>query len=263
MSRPTALITGATGGLGKEFVRLFAKNNINVVLVGRNQQKLAKLQEDITSQYGVQANIITVDFSNSTAAERIINQLRDNHLQIDYLVNNAGLGGQGTFTERTMEEDINMAKVNMIVPTKLMKLLIPQMVKRGRGRVLNVSSSAALIPGPLQAEYYATKAYLTSLSNALWYELKDTGVTVTTLMPGAIDTGFAKAGGLTDTKMFAHGADPQKVAAEGYQAMFAGKINVFAGLSGWQRPFVGLMPLMPKKTVMRFVADQQSNQSSK
>lgn len=109
-----------------------------------------------------------------------------------------------------MDQDINMAKVNMIVPTKLMKLILPQMVKRGQGRILNVSSSAALIPGPLQAEYYATKAYLTSLSNALWYELKDTGVTVTALMPGAMGTGFAKAGGLTNTKMFANGVIRKK-----------------------------------------------------
>ena len=152
-----------------------------------------------------------------------------------------------------------MMKVNMLVPTKLMKLFMPVFVKQGSGRVLNVSSSAAMTPGPLQAEYYATKAYITSLSNAIAYEVKDTGVTVTTLMPGAIDTGFAQAGGLTQTKLFAHGADPVEVAKKGYDAMLKGKLNVFAGLSRSQRPFVSLMPVLPKKALMSIVANQQSN----
>lgn len=257
----TALITGATGGLGQEFVKLFAGSGNNIVLVGRNSKKLMNLKKNVESKYSVQATTIAVDFSDEDAAEQIFDQVKNNNIQIDYLINNAGLGGQGSFVERTMYQDVSMMRVNMLVPTKLMKLFIPKFVQRGTGKVLNVSSSAALIPGPLQAEYYATKAYVTSLSNAISYELKDTGVTITTLMPGAIDTGFAKAGGLTQTKMFAHGASPVDVAQEGYKGMMAGKLNVFAGLSPLQRPFVGLMPLMPKKTIMGFVANQQSNQN--
>lgn len=255
----TALITGATGGLGNEFVKLFANNGHNLVLIGRNPKKLASLKKDIENEYSVKAETIAVDFSDETAAEQIFDQVKQRGIQIDYLVNNAGLGGQGSFIERTMDQDVSMMRVNMLVPTKLMKLFIPEFVKRGSGKVLNVSSSAALIPGPLQAEYYATKAYVTSLSNAIAYEVKDTGVTVTTLMPGAIDTGFAKAGGLTQTKMFAHGANPADVAREGYKGMMNGKLNVFAGLLRMQRPFVGLMPLMPKNAIMGFVASQQSN----
>ena len=255
----TALITGATGGLGNEFVKLFAAQGNNLVLVGRNPKKLESLKANMEKTYQVKADIIAVDFSDETAAEQIYDQVNNLGIQVNYLVNNAGLGGQGSFVDRTMDQDVSMMKVNMLVPTKLMKLFIPEFVKRGSGKVLNVSSSAALIPGPLQAEYYATKAYVTSLSNAIAYEVKDTGVTVTTLMPGAIETGFAKAGGLTDTKMFAHGANPADVAKEGYKAMQAGKLNVFAGLSRMQRPFVGLMPMMPKKTIMGFVAGQQSS----
>lgn len=255
----TALITGATGGLGNEFVKLFANNGHNLVLIGRNPKKLASLKKDIENKYSIKAETIAVDFSDETAAEQIFNQVKQRGIQIDYLVNNAGLGGQGSFIERAMDQDVSMMRVNMLVPTKLMKLFIPEFVKHGAGKVLNVSSSAALIPGPLQAEYYATKAYVTSLSNAIAYEVKDTDVTVTTLMPGAIDTGFAKAGGLTQTKMFAHGANPADVAQEGYKGMINGKLNVFAGLSSMQRPFVGLMPLMPKKAIMGFVASQQSN----
>ena len=254
----TALITGATGGLGHEFVKLFAKNGNDLVIVGRNPKKLDSLKADVESNYNVKVETVAVDFSEETAAEQIYDQVNNKGIQVDYLVNNAGLGGQGSFVERTMEQDISMMRVNMLVPTKLMKLFIPDFVKRGSGKVLNVSSSAALIPGPMQAEYYATKAYVTSLSNAIAYEVKDTGVTVTTLMPGAIETGFAKAGGLTDTKMFSHGANPADVANDGYKAMQAGKLNKFAGLSAVQRPFVGMMPMMPKKTIMGFVASQQS-----
>lgn len=253
----TALITGATGGLGKEFVKIFATNGNNLILVGRNQNKLAKLKKDVEGKHSVKVDIIAVDFSDETAAEQIFDQVKN--IKIDYLINNAGLGGQGLFVDRTMDQDISMMRVNMLVPTKLMKLFLPELVKKGSGKILNVSSSAALIPGPLQAEYYATKAYVTSLSNAIAYEIKDTGVTVTTLMPGAIDTGFAKAGGLTQTKMFAHGANPADVALKGVKGMMSGKLNVFAGLSKIQRPFVGLMPLMPKKAIMKFVADQQSD----
>lgn len=256
----TALITGATGGLGHEFVKLFASNGNDLVLVGRNPKKLENLKNEVESNYKVKANTVAVDFSEENAAEQIYDQVTKQGIQVDYLVNNAGLGGQGAFIERTMEQDISMMKVNMLVPTKLMKLFVPDFVKRGSGEVLNVSSSAALIPGPLQAEYYATKAYITSLSNAIAYEVKDTGVSVTTLMPGAIETGFAKAGGLTNTKMFYHGAKPADVARDGYKAMQKGKLNVFAGLSPVQRPFVGMMPMMPKKTIMGFVASQQSNQ---
>lgn len=258
MSNQTALITGATGGLGQEFVRIFGQNGVNLVLVGRNPRKLQALQDSTEQRYGVKVNTIAVDFTDNQAAEIIYNETKQLGQQVDYLVNNAGLGGQGTFLDRTMEQDINMAKVNMIVPTKLMKLFLPEMINRNSGRILNVSSSAAMIPGSLQAEYYATKAYFTSLSNAIWYEIKDTNVTITTLMPGAMATDFAKAGGLTDTKMFANGVSPKKVAEEGYEAMLKGKMNVFAGLPGWQRPFVGMMPMMPKKAVMGFVADQQS-----
>lgn len=259
MTTQTALITGATGGLGREFVKIFAQHHNNLVLVGRNPQKLNQLKTTTTSKYGVQVETIAVDFTDDNAANTIFSTTQTLNIQIDHLVNNAGLGGQGTFLDRPFDDDINMAKVNMLMPTKLMKLFLPGMVKRNHGRVLNVSSSAAMTPGPLQAEYYATKSYLTSLENAIWYELKDTNVRVTTLMPGAMETGFAKTGGLTNTKMFAHGVAPKRVAEEGYQALMKGKMNVFAGLPGWQRPFVGMMPMMPKKTIMGFVANQQSN----
>ncbi len=131
-----------------------------------------------------------------------------------------------------MDEDLGMANVNMVVPTKLMKLFIPDFLKRGHGKILNVSSTVALTPGSLQAEYYATKAYLTSLSNAIWYELKYTGVTCTVLMPGVMDTGFESASDLTTTKMFENTGKPDNVAKDGYKGMLDGKLSVVSGLLG-------------------------------
>lgn len=250
----TALITGATGGLGKEFAKIHAQHGCDLVLVGRNPEKLAKVSAEL-KQYKVNIQTVAVDFTDDNAAQVIFDAVKD--VQIDYLINNAGLGGHGTFLERSMEQDLGMAKVNMLVPMELMKLFLPKMVKQGSGKILNVSSTAALVPGPLQAEYYATKAYLTSLSNALWYELKDQNISVTALMPGVVETGFAKAAGLTHTKMFAHGFGPEKVALDGYNAMLAGKMNVYSGLSAVQRPFISLMPMMPKKMLMGYIASQQ------
>lgn len=259
MENKTALITGSTGGLGSEFVRLHAKSGGDIILVARNQKKLDEQKKKTESSYGVKVYTIAVDFTDYNAAEVIYDRVKGLGITVDYLINNAGLGGQGSFADRTMEQDLEMLNVNMVVPTKLMKLFIPDFIKRGSGKILNVSSTAALTPGPLQAEYYASKAYLTSLSNAVWHELKETGVTCTVLMPGAMDTGFASASGLTKTKMFSNAGKPKKVAEDGYKGMLSGKLSVISGLPGWQSAFVGLMPMMPKKTIMGFVADQQTS----
>ena len=258
MVNKIALITGSTGGLGSEFVKLHAKSGGDIILVARNQKKLDAQKTETEKKYNIKAYTIAVDFVDYNAAEKIYDQVKELGIEVDYLINNAGLGGQGTFTERTMEEDLGMLNVNMVVPTKLMKLFIPDFVKRGYGKILNVSSTAALTPGPLQAEYYASKAYLTSLSNAVWHELKDSGVTCTVLMPGAMNTGFANASGLTTTKMFENAVKPDKVAKDGYKGMIDGKLSVISGLPGWQNAFIKMMPMMPKKTVMNFVANQQS-----
>ena len=156
-----------------------------------------------------------------------------------------------------MEQDMDMIAVYIETPTRLLKLFLPDMVRRGSGKVLNVSSTAAVMPGPLQAVYYATKAYVTSWSNALWRELRGTGVTVTTLMPGAMDTGFAKTGGLTDTKAFAHTVAPDAVAEDGYSGMLRGELNVVSGLPAYQRPFVSMTAMFPKKMMLDYVYSLQ------
>ena len=254
----TALITGSYGGLGRCFCDIHARLGGNLILVGRNKEKLEAQRNELMDQYSIEVEVIEADLSQENAANKIYNICKENKWIIDILINNAGFGGQGDFTrERTMEEDMRMIMVDVVTPTKLCKLFLKDMVEQGYGKVLNVSSTAALMPGPLQAVYYASKAYMTSMSNALWRELKGTGVSVTALMPGAMDTGFAKTGGLSDTKLFSHAIEPMEVAKDGYEGMMKGELNVVSGLISWQKPMMKLSPLFPKKPMLDFVYDQQ------
>lgn len=254
----TALLTGSYGGLGTCLARIHAEHGGDLILVGRNSEKLTKQAEELRQEYDVTVKTIAADLAKPEAAQKIYDTCCKNGWTVDYLINNAGFGGQGDFTrERTLAEDMAMIAVNIETPTRLMKLFLPDMVKRGKGRVLNVSSTAGILPGPLQAVYYAAKAYLTSVSNAIWRELKGTGVTVTALQPGAMTTGFAKKGGLSNTKMFQHTVDPMPVARDGYEGMMAGKLNVLSGLPGYQKPMMKLAPILPKQMMMDMVYDQQ------
>lgn len=253
-----ALITGSYGELGTCFANIHAKKGGDLILVGRNQGKLDAQATELHRTFGVQASTISVDLSKPEAAQVVYDTCKEHNWLPDVLINNAGFGGQGDFArERTMDQDLSMIAVNMETPTRLLKLFLPDMIKRGSGKILNVSSTAAVMPGPLQAVYYATKAYMTSFSNALWRELKGTGVSVTCLMPGAMSTGFANAGGLGDTALFAKATDPTPVAQAGYDGMLKGELNVTAGLVGAQKLFMPLSPLMPTKMLMDNVYNMQ------
>ncbi len=260
----TALITGSYGGLGTCFVEIHAKTGGDLILVGRNQDKLEQQADEVSKKYGVSVETIAVDLAMDDAAVEIFYICSKKNMIPDIIINNAGFGGQGDFArERTMEQDMSMIAVNVMTPTRILKLFLPEMLKRGSGKVLNVSSTAATMPGPLQAVYYATKSYVTSWSNALWRELKGTGITVTAFMPGAMQTGFVNAAGLSDTKLFANAVKPYAVAKKGYDGMNKGKLNVVAGLPGWQTPMMALAPLFPKKIMLDFVYSQQIAGSAK
>lgn len=260
----TALITGSYGGLGTCLAEIHAGNGGDLILVGRSHDKLDSQKKRLMNQYHIVVETIAIDLSKADAAEQIYTICKENKWEVDILINNAGFGGLGDFTrERTMEQDMSMIAVNIETPTRMCKLFLPDMVKRGSGKVLNVSSTAATMPGPLQAVYYATKAYVTSWSNALWRELEGTGVTVTALMPGAMETGFANTGGLSDTKLFANTVNPMQVAKDGYNGMMKGKLNVTSGLISWQKPMISLAPLFPKKPMLDFIYSQQLPGSAK
>ncbi len=254
-----AFITGAYGGVGKCFAKLHADTGGDLILVGRNKEKLEEQASDIKKKYNINIHIIAADLSSAEAAERVYNTCHSKGWEVDYLINNAGFGGQGDFVrERPLQEDMNMIAVNVEALTRFCKLFIADMTERGRGRVLNVGSIASLVPGPLQAVYFATKAYVKSFSNALWQELKGTGVTVTCLMSGALSTGFASRGGLTKTRLFTNNPPPIKAAKAGYEAMLKGELNIVAGLPGIVRKMTGLLKLIPTKFTMNVVAKLQT-----
>ena len=150
-----------------------------------------------------------------------------------------------------MELDLQMIQVNIVTLTTLTRLFLPDFVKRNSGKILNVSSTAALMPGPLQAVYYATKAYVLSFSNAIAQELKDTNITVTALLPGATETEFAKTSDMSKTAVFKKTANPYEVAKEGYDAMIKGKLDVVAGLTSSQKVTMSMLKFMPKNLMLK------------
>jgi short-subunit dehydrogenase len=195
----TALITGASSGIGRELARIHARRGGDVVAVARSADTLAALRDELQGAHGVTVHVVPSDLSQPGAGARVHDEVVAAGIDVDVLINNAGFGGRGRFDQRDWADDLAMIHVNVVALTELTRMFVPAMVARNRGRILNVSSTAAVVPGPLQAVYYATKAYVTSFSNAVAGELHDSAVTVTTPMPGVTDTGFAATSGMADT----------------------------------------------------------------
>ena len=226
--RKTALITGASSGIGSDFARLFAGDGHDVVLVARSEAKL----REVASSLATSATVLVADLADAATPPRIAAELRAKSIEVDFLVNNAGLGLAGPFAETALEKELEMIQVNVVALTHLTKLLLPGMVARGGGRILNVASTAAFQPGPLMAVYYATKAYVLSFSEAIADELRDTGVTVTALCPGPTETGFASVANIGSTRLFTmtRPASSMDVARAGYEAMKRGRRVVIPGI---------------------------------
>jgi short-subunit dehydrogenase len=249
--KQVALVTGASSGIGKELAQIHAERGGDLVIVARSEDKLKQLKDDLESQHGVKVLVITKDLTDVERVKEVYDQVKQAGVQVDFLINNAGFGGIGKFHERPLEDDLAMINLNIVALTALTRLFLPDFVSRGSGRVLNVSSTASLLPGPLQAVYYATKAYVTSFSNAIAEELRGTSVTVTALMPGATETEFGRVSGMDKTKLFEETASARKVAEDGYNAMMAGKLDVISGVSLVQRITLALIPFVPKSLLLR------------
>lgn len=246
----TALITGASGGIGLELARIHAEKKGDLVLVARSQDKLEALASELREQYGVSVTVIAADLSDPASSQRIFDETERLGLQIDTLINNAGFGGHGKFYERSLTDEQNMMQVNMVTLTSLTHLYVKGMVARNSGQVLNVSSTASFMPGPLQAVYYATKAYVTSFSQALAEELAGTNVSVTALCPGAVDTGFVAAGNLEGVDIFKGAKSPRSVAECGYNAMESGELVAF-NEGRLKFMLTWIVPLLPRKMVLK------------
>ena len=253
----TALITGASSGIGKELARIHAEHGGDLIIVARRAEKLTALKLELEHKHSVNVMTITKDLSNPNAAKELFEDIQKLNIQIDYLINNAGFGLRGKFHELPWERQLQMINLNMVALTELMHLFLPGMVARNSGKILNTSSTASFMPGPLQAVYFATKAYVTFLSNAIAEELHDTDITVTNLMPGATETEFAKTADMERTGLFEKAFSARSVAEDGYNAMLKGKMDVVSGLTFGQNLMMKTLPFTPKKMVLKQIRQMQ------
>jgi uncharacterized protein len=228
--KKTALITGASGGIGLEFARIFAKNGYDLVLVARGDA-LNDQAADYRLNYGVKALPIQKDLSAPNAAQEVYDAVTAASVTVDVLVNNAGFATYGLFTDLDLHKELNMIQLNIAALVHLTGLFLPGMKARRFGQVLNVASTAAFQPGPLMATYYATKAFVLSWSEALGVEMKGTGVTFTALCPGPTTSGFQTRAAMTDSKLVQSGLmSAAEVAQAGYEALLNGQDMVVPGL---------------------------------
>ena len=227
-TRPLALVTGASSGIGADLARELAKDGHDLVLSARNVPAMDALAAELKN-HGASSVVIAADLARPGAAVELAGTLEARGLQIDVLVNNAGLGGVGRFDQMDPQRVSDMLMINIVALTELTRLLVPGMVARRRGRVLLVASTASFQPGPRMAVYFATKAYVLSLGEALAHELRRTGVTVTTLCPGATATNFFKAAGANEIAL-QPAMSASEVARIGYRALTTGRRVVITGI---------------------------------
>lgn len=225
------LITGASSGIGRELATLFARDGYALVLVARDLAVLGRIGEELTRVYGVAVQVIAQDLSRPNAVAEIYHELKRLSIQIDVLINNAGFGTYGAFADADPAIELDMLQLNIAALTQLTRFFLKDMLAKGEGRILNVASTAAFQPGPLMAVYYASKAYVLSFSEALANELRDSGVTVSTLCPGPTQTGFRRRARMEHSRLFDWGVmDAATVAAIGYHGLMRGKTVIIPGL---------------------------------
>ena len=231
MSDENVLITGASSGIGLELARLFAAAGSDLILVARREDRLGELADELRASHDIMVRVLPADLSQPTAPVAIYEVLHGTGIDVDILINNAGFGARGAVTELSVARQLQMMQVNMTTLVELTRRLVPGMVERGWGGVLNVASTAAFQPGPYMAVYYASKAFVLSFTEALATELADTEIHVTCLAPGPVATGFGAVAGVEDTVLFKAGVlDASRVAWAGYRGLRRGKTLVVPGL---------------------------------
>jgi len=246
----TALITGASGGIGRELAQLHAERGNDLIVVARSEDELSQLKTELEQKYKVRVEVIVKDLTTNEAPSEVFARVEELGITVDYLINNAGFGGHGLFHEQDWQKEASMIRLNILALTELTHLFLPGMVKRKTGKILNVASTAAFLPGPLQAVYYATKAFVLSFSQAIAEEVADANITVTALCPGPVETGFAKAANAEDVEAFQNAASPRAVAELGYSAMLDGKLVV---INDWKLSLLlnWFTPLMPRRMLLK------------
>ena len=228
--KKTALVTGASGGLGLAFARLLAEEKYDLVLVPRSSDKLSLLKGELEQKYGISAYVCRADLSQVDAAQGVFAFTQAQGLVVDVLINNAGFGDAGSFAEADWQKQANMVQVDITALMQLTHLFLPGMIERKSGAILNLSSVAAFSAGPYMSIYYASKAFVRSFSEAVAEEVRGTGVTVTALCPGPTATGFEAAADMgNNSRMFQRAAKAEDVARAGLRAMQKGKVLCYQG----------------------------------
>lgn len=259
--RKTALITGASAGIGEALARLFARHRHDVVLVARREERLREIAAELHGAFDVTAHVIAADLAAPDGARRLHEAVRERGIEVEFLVNNAGFGTFGPFVDTDVDETMNLVRLNIAALTELTALFLPSMVERHSGRILNVASAAAFQPGPLMATYYASKAYVLHFSEALNEELEGKGVSVTALCPGPVRTEFQEVAGM-ETSGLVLGKrliSVERVAEEGYEAMLRGKAMVVPGLATKLLAFG--VRFAPRRLVAKFVRRLQADRA--
>jgi short-subunit dehydrogenase len=245
-----ALITGGTNGIGYELAKLFAKDGYNLVLVARTEEDLQKRSDEFRQEYNIDVISIAKDLFQQDAPFELYDEIKNKNLWIHALVNDAGQGQYGLFAESDIRRQLDIIQLNISSLTVLTYLFLQDMIVRNDGKILNLGSIASQLPGPWQAVYHATKAYVLSFSEALRTELKDANITVTTLQPGATDTDFFNKAEMNESKILdTKLSDPVQVAKDGYEALMSGDDKVVSGIKN--KMMVGMSNVMPEELVAK------------
>ena len=260
--KTTALITGAAGGIGFEFAKIAAKDGYQLLMIDVNEKALNEKKVELLTLYAdAQIHLMVCNLAEKDVAIAINDFITTHKLTIDILFNNAGFGNFGHFTETDWHKDEAMLNVHMVTTTHLIKLILPGMISRKRGYILNNASVAAFVPGPLMSTYHASKAYLLSFTQALANELKDTGVSATVLCPGMTKTGFAKANGNDDPNIKFNFAMADEVALYAYKAMKSGQVVAIPGV--WNKLSAFLPRFLGRNKITNMVGNIQRKNHAK
>ncbi len=257
--KKTALITGASGGIGLELAKVHASKGDNLVLIARNQAKLEELKAELEKEHKIEVIIIAKDLSSPNAAQDVYNETTQKDIRVDFLINNAGFGDFGMFYDTDWEKEHKMIELNITALTQFTKLYLKDMVKRNSGKIMNVASTAAFQPGPTMAIYYATKSYVLHFTEAIANELKGKNITVTALCPGATESGFQAVAEMEDSKLVKGKKLPSSkiVALYGYKAMMKGKTVAIHGfMNAVLANSVRFMPRKMVTSVTRSIQDK-------
>jgi short-subunit dehydrogenase len=234
LSQETVLVTGASGGIGEGLARRFAADGARLILVARRTERLEQLASELQSRYGIEHVVIPLDLSIAGAAQTLYQQIQQRGLTIDVLVNNAGFGRNDYFTAIPLSQHLEMMQLNMVTLVELTYLILPQMISRGKGSILNVGSTASFQPGPYSTVYFATKAFVLSFSEGLWQEVQEHKVSVTCLCPGPTRTDFGARSRMDQNWNFIHGSmSTDAVCDVGYRGFRRRKRIVIPGLLNW------------------------------